>query len=310
MPVRVVLERGPKAKKSVAFAVDWPGWSRGAKTADGAVETLAAYRERYRPVAVRAGLGRAFDDAGPLDVVEDRVGTGNTDFWGISFSPSSLEQEPMDAAELERKLTLLQACWAFFDDVAARVSPQMRKGPRGGGRDRDTIIRHTIRNESEVFAKRVGLVVPEYGAVDPVPWLRTGPHTSRRCAPTSVASSSGRCGRGPWPSWSAIPPSTRWTMRGRCRTKTYPARRATRPSADNGPLTGLAASTTSRPGATHRRPAGLIGCALMPQAARLTRPAIGGLCQTLVPGVVGFAVIARVLALRLPTMVRRQVWPR
>jgi hypothetical protein len=167
MPVRVVLERGPKAKKSVAFAVDWPGWSRGAKTADGAVETLAAYRERYRPVAIRAGLGRAFDDAGPLDVVEDRVGTGNTDYWGISFSPSSLEQEPMDAAELERKLTLLQACWAFFDDVAARVSPQMRKGPRGGGRDRDTIIRHTIRNESEVFAKRVGLVVPEYGAMRP-----------------------------------------------------------------------------------------------------------------------------------------------
>jgi len=167
MPIRVVLERGPKAKKSVAFAVDWPGWSRGAKTADGALETLAAYRERYRPVAVRAGLGRAFDGGGPLKVVEDRIGTGNTDYWGISFSPSSLEQEPMDAAELERKLTLLQACWACFDDVAARVSPQMRKGPRGGGRDRDTIIRHTIRNESEVHAKKVGLVVPEYGAMGP-----------------------------------------------------------------------------------------------------------------------------------------------
>ena len=76
MPIRVVLERGPKAKKFVAFAVDWPGWSRGAKSADGALETLAAYRERYRSVAVRAGLGRAFNAAGPLDVVEDRVGTG------------------------------------------------------------------------------------------------------------------------------------------------------------------------------------------------------------------------------------------
>ena len=167
MPIRVVLERGPKAKKFVAFAVDWPGWSRGAKSADGAIETLAAYRERYRPVAVRAGLGREFDEAGPLDVVEDRVGTGSTDFWGISFSPSSLEQEPMDAAELDRKLTLLQACWACFDDVAARVSPDMRKGPRGGGRDRDAIIRHTIRTESEDFAKKVGLVVPERGALGP-----------------------------------------------------------------------------------------------------------------------------------------------
>ncbi len=167
MAIRVVLEAGPKAKRFVAFAVDWPGWSRGARTADGALETLAAYRDRYRPAAVRAGLGQAFDDAGPLEVVEDRIGTGSTDFWGISFSPSSLENEPMDAAELERKLTLLQGCWACFDDIAARVSPQMRRGPRGGGRDRDAIIRHTIRNESEDFAKKVGLKVGEREALAP-----------------------------------------------------------------------------------------------------------------------------------------------
>ena len=66
----------------------------------------------------------------------------------------------MDEAELEREITLLRACWAFFDGVAARVSPEMRKGPRGGGRDRDRIIRHTIRTESEDFAKQVGLADP------------------------------------------------------------------------------------------------------------------------------------------------------
>jgi hypothetical protein len=167
MPVRVVLERGPKAKKSVAFAIDWPGWSRGARTPERALETLDGYRERYRSVAARTALGQEFDAAGPLDIVEDRVGTANTDYWGISFSPCSLEQDPMDPVELERKLVLLQACWASFDDIAARVSAQMRKGPRGGGRDRDTIIRHTIRNESEVLAKRVGLVIPEHGALEP-----------------------------------------------------------------------------------------------------------------------------------------------
>jgi protein-tyrosine-phosphatase len=37
----------------------------------------------------------------------------------------------------------------------------MRTGPRGGGRDRDQIIRHTIRNESEDFARKVGLRIPE-----------------------------------------------------------------------------------------------------------------------------------------------------
>ena len=167
MPVRTVIERGPKGKRSVAFALDWPGWSRGAKSAELALETLESYRERYRPVAGLAGMAGEFDAAGPLEIVEDRVGTGSTDFWGISFSPSATEQGPMGEAEFERGITLLRACWAFFDGVAARVSPEMRKGPRGGGRDRDQIIRHTIRTESEDFAKQVGLRIPEGAALTP-----------------------------------------------------------------------------------------------------------------------------------------------
>jgi len=167
MPVRTVIEHGTKNKRSVAFSLDWPGWSRGAKSAALALETLESYRERYGPVAVLAGMAGEFDAAGPLEVVEDRVGTGSTDFWGISFSPSSTERGPMGEAELERKIAILKACWAFFDGVAARVSPEMRKGPRGGGRDRDRIIRHTIRTESEDFATRVGLRIPEGAALTP-----------------------------------------------------------------------------------------------------------------------------------------------
>jgi hypothetical protein len=166
MPVRTVIDRGPKGKRSVAFGLDWPGWSRGARSVELALETLESYRERYRPVAALAGMAREFDAAGPLEIVEDKVGTGSTDFWGISFSPSASEQGPMGEADLERGITLLRACWAFFDGVAARVSPQMRKGPRGGGRDRDQIISHTIRVESENFAKQVGLRIPE-GALTP-----------------------------------------------------------------------------------------------------------------------------------------------
>jgi len=61
----------------------------------------------------------------------------------------------------------LQAAWAFFDGVAAHVSPEMRKGPRGGGRDRNRIVRHTIRTESEDFAKAIGLRIPEEAALTP-----------------------------------------------------------------------------------------------------------------------------------------------
>jgi hypothetical protein len=167
MPVRTVVERGPKGKKAVSFALDWPGWSRGAKTPELAVAMLRSYRERYRPVAVAAGLAAEFDEEGPLETVEDRIGTGSTDFWGISFSSSATETDPMSAEELDRKVLLLQACWAYFDDVAARVSAELRKGPRGGGRDRQQIIRHTVRTESEDFARRLGLRIPEEAALTP-----------------------------------------------------------------------------------------------------------------------------------------------
>ena len=63
----------------------------------------------------------------------------------------------MPEDELERKLALLQAAWSHFDDVAARVSPEMRKGPRGGGRNRDEIIRHALGWERADLVKRVGV---------------------------------------------------------------------------------------------------------------------------------------------------------
>jgi hypothetical protein len=111
------------------------------------------------------GNGARVQSRWPLELVEDKVGTGSTDFWGISFSPAATEQGPLSEADLERGITILRACWSFFDDVAVRVSRELRKGPRGGGRDRDRIIRHTIRTESEDFAKRVGLHIPEEAAL-------------------------------------------------------------------------------------------------------------------------------------------------
>ncbi len=158
MTIRTVVQHGPKDRKVAAFAIDWPGWSRGAKTGPDAVELLEAYRDRYRPVAALAGLGPEFDAAGALKIVEDHVGVGSTDFWGISFAPSSLELEPMGDDEIDRKVALLEAAWRYFDDVAARVSAELAKGPRGGGRDRDEIIRHALGWERADLVKRVGVV--------------------------------------------------------------------------------------------------------------------------------------------------------
>ena len=165
--VRMVIELGPKEKKSVAHAIDWPGWSRGAKAPDKAIEVLEDYRQRYRPIAEIAGFGAEFDDAGPLIEVDRYTGTGSTDFWGISFAASPEEREGMSELQLERRLALLQAAWAFFDQVAKRVSPELKKGPRGGGRDRDQIINHILGWERTGLAVKVGIEYPVGVLLDP-----------------------------------------------------------------------------------------------------------------------------------------------
>ena len=158
--IRVTLEIGPKGKKVVAVAPDWPGLERGAKTGEEAIERLHSYIPRYSPVAKLAEMDAAFDTIKNFETVEQYPGTGSTDFWGISFAFSSIDQQGMSRDELERELTLMQACWAFFDDVRRRVSPEMQKGPRGGGRDRDRIVHHIFANEQD-WAKGLGVHTPD-----------------------------------------------------------------------------------------------------------------------------------------------------
>jgi hypothetical protein len=158
--LRVVLEIGPKGKRVVAVAPDWPGLERGAKTGEAAIARVQAYLPRYAPVANLAGMGAEFAAIATVNVVEHYPGTGSTDFWGISFAFSGIDRQAMSSEELERDLTLLQASWAFFDAVRSHVSAEMQKGPRGGGRDRDRIVRHTLGAEQDMAAK-LGLRTPE-----------------------------------------------------------------------------------------------------------------------------------------------------
>ncbi|MGH2557654.1 MAG: hypothetical protein ACRDJH_01210 [Thermomicrobiales bacterium] len=144
----------------VAVAPDWPGLARGAKTEEAAIERLLSYLPRYAPVAKLAGMDAAFAALTSADVFEHYPGTGSTDFWGISFAFSAIDRQAVARGDLDRDLTLMRAGWAFFDDVRARVSAEMRKGPRGGGRDRDHIVRHTLGTERD-WAKKIGVLTPE-----------------------------------------------------------------------------------------------------------------------------------------------------
>ena len=151
--LRVMLEIGSKGKKVAAVAPDWPGLERGARTGEAAIERLQSFLPRYAKVAKLAGVDAEFAAITSVDLVETYPGNGSTDFWGISFAFSTIDRQDLSNEELERELTLMQACWAFFDEARSRVSAEMRKGPRGGGRDRDHIVRHTLFTEQNWAAK-------------------------------------------------------------------------------------------------------------------------------------------------------------
>ena len=165
--LRVLVERGPKGKRVVAHAAEWPGLERNGRDEDAALQKLVDYLPRYRRVAVRARLGKELPDDPQPTVIEHYTGTGSTDFWGISFAPAELDRAAFDKATFERNVKLLRAAWAEFDEISGRVSAELRPGPRGGGRDRDRIIRHVLANEGGDFSKRVKVPDRAGGAADP-----------------------------------------------------------------------------------------------------------------------------------------------
>ncbi|WP_239115891.1 hypothetical protein [Planotetraspora kaengkrachanensis] len=147
---RVYLELGPK--KVFACSVDWPGWCRIGRSEEAAVENLMHYVGRYRVIATRAGLN--FDPGDP--VVVDRVaGDSTTDFGAPSASPGlDLDRVPED--EAARAVALIQAAWSVFAEVSADSPEELRKGPRGGGRDRDKMVSHVIEAE-RAYARKIGV---------------------------------------------------------------------------------------------------------------------------------------------------------
>ena len=154
--LRVLLEIGKAEKRVVAGAADWPGLDRWGKTDAAALEKLTAYVPRYADVARRAGMARDFERQSPqLAVVERYVGNSSTDFWGIAHVASPLERQPISDEDLERRLTLLQACWAYFDDAFANASAELRHGPRGGGWTRDQLEGHVYVSEADQMTRKV-----------------------------------------------------------------------------------------------------------------------------------------------------------
>jgi hypothetical protein len=73
--------------------------------------------------------------------------------WECTVAPSG-DARLIDDAELKRFQTLLEAYWRAFDAAAkAAQGKELRKGPRGGGRDLEDIIRHVLGADAAYLAR-------------------------------------------------------------------------------------------------------------------------------------------------------------
>jgi len=153
MTTAVYLEVGQK--RVFACALEWPGWTRAGKTEHAALESLADYAERYAPVVEQAGLTFADDAGDELDVVERVPGGPGTEF-GVPDQVPDVDRKPLTGAQAGRLAALVTASWEVFDRVIADSPAELRKGPRGGGRDRDKMVRHVLEAEAS-YGRRFGL---------------------------------------------------------------------------------------------------------------------------------------------------------
>lgn len=146
-PIEVYIETGKK--KVFAGAVEWPGWSRSGKDEAAALQALADYGQRYAKVAVMAKVAfRAPDGSRDFVIVERLAGDTTTDFGAPGIAPAA-DDRPVDERELARLQALLKACHQALDEAArAAEGRELRKGPRGGGRELDNIVQHVMDGQS------------------------------------------------------------------------------------------------------------------------------------------------------------------
>ena len=149
----VYLETGKQ--RVFAAALDWPGWCRSARDQAGALEALAAYGARYAAAAKEAGIPFPSQSVEDFEVVERLRGSATTDF-GAPGEPATKDKQPITAKEAVRLAALVTAAWKVFDRVVAKAPASLRKGPRGGGRDRDAMVEHVLAAEA-AYARKLGL---------------------------------------------------------------------------------------------------------------------------------------------------------
>lgn len=151
-PFSIYLEVG--SKRAFAGALDWPGWCRSGRDEEAARQALFDYGRRYAGVLRSADID--FDPPAAVSnlvVVERLPGNATTDF-GAPDAVLAGDAMPMAAAELARLQAIAAACWQALAATAEEAAgKELRKGPRGGGRELEALVRHVLDSHAAYLGR-------------------------------------------------------------------------------------------------------------------------------------------------------------
>ena len=154
MTIRLYLEEG--SKRSFACAVDWPGWARSGKAERHAVEAFLDYAPRFARIVEPLGLG--FPSDCRSEIVERIPGTSTTDFGAPGVVPE-IDRVAISFQQAERNAAIVEAIWVAFEETVATSPTELRKGPRGSGRDRDEMAAH-VYDAEVAYVRKLGIRPP------------------------------------------------------------------------------------------------------------------------------------------------------
>lgn len=166
MPRKEQLEIAEEvtSKKVFVWAVDWPGWCRSGRDQNAALQALLGAAPRYAPVAEAAGFTFPKVGLDTFNLVASVPGGSGT-LFGVPSAIIEHDRRPVLATEAKRLAALVEAAWRKFEATTAKSPAELRKGPRGGGRDLAKMVAHVIESD-QAYAREVGVKRRGFGPED------------------------------------------------------------------------------------------------------------------------------------------------
>ncbi len=196
--ISVYLEVG--AKRVFAGALDWPGWCPSGPDEATALRALLEYGPRYAAVVRSARLDfQAPDSLDELQVVERLAGNATTDFGAPGVIPTA-DRESASPADCARFEKVLRAGWRALDAARKRATGRaLRKGPRGGGRELEAIIRHVLEADRGYLSAAGWKVGRSGGSADAIDATRGAVIEALRASARGAIVPTGPRGGRRWP---------------------------------------------------------------------------------------------------------------